>query len=98
MQLPPVSGKGPGPNKNNRISFVDMMRTSAPQETPKHHKRLSNLKEENYERISRARRSSIIDERTSGSRSDDEPLNLTDAQFKAFQEAFELFDKVRLPC
>ena len=96
--MPPVSGKGPGPNKNNRISFVDMMRTSAPQEAPKHHKRLSNLKEENYERISRARRSSIIDERTSGSRSDDEPLNLTDAQFKAFQEAFELFDKVRLPC
>ena len=25
---------------------------------------------------------------------DDEILNLTDAQFKAFQEAFELFDKV----
>ena len=24
----------------------------------------------------------------------DESLNLTDAQFKAFQEAFELFDKV----
>ena len=32
----------------------------------------------------------------SKSAKEDEILNLTDAQFKAFQEAFELFDKVRL--
>jgi hypothetical protein len=60
MKLPSLSGKGPSPVKN-RISFVDIMRSSN-QENPKFPGRLSYLNEESpedFSRISSARKSSL---------------------------------------